>query len=273
MKRLYAVISALLLAGCVSTRQSDGFKLATFGRHIVDAAKQKDISVAEMAAIAKSWGYNGVDLWVGKDEAFIEDFAAAGLKPSAVIVFANLAVNASADKAAAAIDLAQRTGCGRVMVVPGFLDKGEKREVVWPTVMRNLSAFVQTCKAEGLDVVIEDFDHDKALIGSADHIRKAITEIPDLGLVLDTGNFENWGDDVLKAADEFLPRIRHVHMKDRDRTDAKKSVVTGTGRIPMRELYGTVRKSGYKGWYTVECFNADDMYTTLRESVKFFKAD
>jgi len=272
MKGFLPVLSALLLVGCASAPEVSAPRLATFGVHLQKAAQERRITVSEMARLAKGWGYDGVDLWVGKDENCAEAFLAAGLKPTVVIVFAELAVNSGAEPAAAAIAYARRVGCGRIMLVPGFLDKGEKREVVWPTVMRNLASFVKTCKDAGLDVVLEDFDHDKVVIGSADHLRKAFAEIPDLGLVLDTGNFESWGDDPVESAREFLPRIRHVHLKDRAQSDPKKSVTIGTGIQPLRQIDDILRAGGYNGWYTVECFDTDDTCTMLRESAKWLRS-
>lgn len=269
-KFLLPVLSALLLAGCASAPERAPAKLATFGCHIQEAAKQRGVTVAEIAKLVKSWGYDGVDLWVGKDENCAEAFLAAGLEPAAVIVFAQLAQNPGTESAASAIAYAKRVGCKRIMLVPGFLDKGEKRAVVWPTVMRNLASFVKTCNDAGLDVVLEDFSNDKILIGSVAHLRKAFAEIPNLGLVLDTGNFAYWGDDPVAATQEFLPRIRHVHLNDRDPKDSNKLVVLGTGSLPLGQLCGLVRTSGYDGWYSVESFGASDMSATLRDSASWF---
>lgn len=243
--------------------------LSTFGLHLIDAAKERGISVAEMARIAMTWGITGFDLFIGFDEQYADSFLSAGMKPSVVIVVADLAHDSGDLRADIAISYAKRTGCRRIMLVPGYLGKGETRDRVWPVVMKNLSDFAARVKNESMDVVLEDFDNLEALIGSAEHLRNAFTAVPDLGLALDTGNFDCWGDDVVAATEEFLPRIRHVHLKDRDPNDKAKSVTLGTGSVPVGEIYNRLLVSGYGGWFTIEGFSAPDMYSFLEQSARY----
>lgn len=267
------VLLALVAAACVSCSQEVQVKhpkLSTFSVHLMAAAEAKGVSVGEMAKEVKSWGITGVDLWLGNDGKVVDEILAAGLKPAAVIAFAEFDDGPSTEVCEEAIAYAKKVGCNRIMIVPGFVNDGETREAVWDKMIENLRNFVRGASAAGIDVVLEDFDHEKGLIGSAEHLRRTFEAIPEVGLAFDTGNFAFWKDDPVAVLKEFLPRVRHVHMKDRDPEIPANSTATGKGTIPIREIYDILQENGYDGWYTIECFNVKDTYSTVRESVDWF---
>lgn len=270
MKKILMLLAAVVFVSAFRSAPARQPKLSTFSVHLMAAAEAKGVSVGEMAREVRSWGITGVDLWLGNDEKVVDEILAAGLEPAAVIAFAEFDDGPSTNVCDAAIAYAKRVGCKRIMIVPGFVNDGETREEVWSKMLANLRNFVRVASAAGIDVVLEDFDHEKGLIGSAEHLRKTFEAIPEVGIAFDTGNFAFWKDDPVAALKEFLPRVRHVHVKDRDPVVPENSTVTGKGTVPIREIYDILRKNGYDGWFTIECFNVKDTYSTVRESAKWF---
>lgn len=94
------------------------------------------------------------------------------------------------------------------------------------------------------------------------------TDPSELGLLFDTGHFAMSGEDPAAALEEFLPRVRHVHLKDLRRTVAEQVerehmsflnavragvfTVPGDGDIDFAPVFGLLERGGYRGWMVVE---------------------
>ncbi|NLJ95458.1 MAG: myo-inosose-2 dehydratase [Clostridiaceae bacterium] len=87
-------------------------------------------------------------------------------------------------------------------------------------------------------------------------------------LLYDTGHFYFSGEDPVEALEKFLPRVRHVHLKD-VRADVLKEVkaqkmsfldavragaftVPGDGHIDFDPVFKLLSENNYKGWMIVE---------------------
>lgn len=95
-----------------------------------------------------------------------------------------------------------------------------------------------------------------------------ITDPDDLGLLFDTGHFAMSGEDPAAALREFLPRVRHIHLKDIRLTVADKArnnrmsfldavkegvfTVPGDGDLDFEPVFRLLEESGYEGWMVVE---------------------
>jgi len=55
------------------------------------------------------------------------------------------------------------------------------------------------------------------------------------------------------AIETIAPVLRHVHISENDRG------TPGRGHIPWDEVFSSVAKTGYDGWYTIEAFSRDDV--------------
>lgn len=248
-------------------------RLSVFHCHVVTMAEQQKVSVAEAARAVRSWGVEGVDVLnapVGTPA--VEAILAAGLKPVSYIVFTDFGASDSTQMVERAFANVRKYGFERVMLVPGFTPKGKTREAAWQEARPRLAGFLARAKAENVTVEVEDFDAKNILLGSPEHLREAFSLFPDLGHVLDTGNYAFWKWDVRQGLREFRSRIRHVHIKDRDRVNPKRSVAHGTGAMPIREVVEELLRSGYAGWFTVECFGSKCMWKDIENSVKFLKS-
>ncbi|GHT98074.1 inosose dehydratase [Spirochaetia bacterium] len=89
-----------------------------------------------------------------------------------------------------------------------------------------------------------------------------------LGLLYDTGHLVFSGEDPLAVLDTWMPRIRHVHLKDVRGAVHKKAVkgkwsflkavkegvftVPGDGDVDFVPLFKALTKANYSGWWVVE---------------------
>ena len=55
------------------------------------------------------------------------------------------------------------------------------------------------------------------------------------------------------AIDTIGPVMTHVHISENDRG------TPGAGHIPWDEVFSSIAKTGYDGWYTIEAFSRDDL--------------
>lgn len=89
-----------------------------------------------------------------------------------------------------------------------------------------------------------------------------------LGLLYDTGHLVFSGEDHIRVLKKWMPRIRHVHLKDMRPVIREKAVagrwsflkavkegvftVPGDGCIDFRPIFDELKKAGYEGWWVVE---------------------
>ena len=94
------------------------------------------------------------------------------------------------------------------------------------------------------------------------------TNPEDVYLCFDTGHFSFSGEDAAECAEEFAPRIGHVHLKDirKDRMETaikegykfRKAVlkgcftVPGDGFVDFPGVFKVLHEAGYEGWLLVE---------------------
>jgi sugar phosphate isomerase/epimerase len=194
----------------------------------------------------------------GRIAESLGDLAALNLRISDLGSSANLHVpdasghQAQLDEAKRFIDLAHRlkTPCVRV-----FGDKwvpGEPHEVTIDRVAASLRELGAYASSGGVTVILEthgDFPHSAIVL---EMMKKA--GMPDVGVLWDTHH--TWVDGREEPAETFKvlgPYVRHVHLKDSvpAGTDVR-YVLTGTGKVPMREIVGVLAKGGYRGIYSFE---------------------
>ena len=267
----FAAAAAWLFGGAVSPVRAEA-RLSVFHNHLCEIARQEGISLTEACARARSWGITHFDFQHDGSEADVATMKAAGLKPASYVFTSDFGHADETDKVRHAFDFIAEQGFVHLMVVPGFTAEGEDRQALRPAMWPRLKALVEEARARRLSVGIEDFDYDRVLLGSRADLRLAFAEIPELGHVLDTGNYAFWHDDCLAALDEFRARINHVHVKDRARDDTNRSVAAGTGTMPVAEVVRRLLASGYDGCFTLECFGSAHMADDLRTSAAYLRS-
>ena len=247
-------------------------RFSVFHDHIVKMAEQEQIPLDDVVRLVRAIGVTGVEVMNTEDKSSVEAVIAAGLEVSRYVVFTDFAKSDSTNEIAEAFAFAARHHVSGIMLVPGYFHTNEMSKAeAWAAMKPRISKFVGEAAKRGISVELEDFDWFEAVVGSRADLRMAFEAEPKLGHVLDTGNYAYWGDDVLAAMREFRPLIRHVHVKDRDRADSRKSVAAGTGTMPLVEIVDSLKKTGYDGWYVIECFGSDHILRDVVKSAKFLQ--
>ena len=110
------------------------------------------------------------------------------------------------------------------------------------------------------------------------------TDSGDLGLLYDTGHFALSGEDPAVALAEFLPRARHVHLKDvrpavaervrnngmsfLDAVRAGVFTVPGDGGLDFVPIFDQLDRGGYSGWMVVEAEQDPSKANPLEYAIK-----
>lgn len=260
------LLLALAVCGCAPRPASP--RLAVFHNHLAEMARQRGVSLAEAVAAARSWGIEGIDVFDEFNQGEAEQMLDLGLACGAFVVCVDFATKDDSEKLDRALAFAVKHKASVIMLVPGQVPDGCTREEAWQAARPRLAAFVARAARAGQRVAVEDFDYGRPIVGSAADLRQAFADIPGLGHVFDTGNYDRWGDDPLACATAFRSRIWHLHVKDLSAETPPRSVAAGTGRIPLAALFAEIGKNGFDGWLTIECFGAPDLWMAVETSAR-----
>ncbi len=197
------------------------------------------------------------------------------------------------------VRLARQFSVGKIMLIPGFVSKKdvhpkrlslilgrEARSSRYHRHVKNMmSALKKICEQagkSGVTVVLEDFDDEKAPFATASQLKHFLEEVPGLYCAFDTGNFLYSEEDAFEVLPMFLPRIRHVHCKDR--TFEKKegetpketvkgremySCAVGSGCIPMERILDEILASGYEDYFAIEHFGSLSQLQDMEQSARW----
>jgi sugar phosphate isomerase/epimerase len=92
-------------------------------------------------------------------------------------------------------------------------------------------------------------------LGSAQMLEAVFARTgPRLGLMLDTAWALDAGEDPVKMAEKFAPRLHGLHLKDFtfDRARKPRDVVVGTGNLDLPGLFKALARGGFKGKLILE---------------------
>lgn len=264
-------------------------RIAVFYGHIVHAAQEQGIGIEEALAWARGLGIEGVE--VDGDRGYDVDELAGMLERTGMACSSIYSIYSWNEDPAdlhgfAHLELAERLGARFVMPIPGFYtsDDLHVRAEELSRMVSGMAALTDEALARGIQPVIEDYDLVTSPISTIAGMQAFTAAIPGLMVALDCGNFRYSAEDVLDAYDAFLPRIRHVHLKDRlivpepsaeleashgkilDAVDGAHMYpcAVGEGQMPIAEVLRRLAAVGYDGWVTIEHFNASH-YTPMIE--------
>ena len=152
--------------------------------------------------------------------------------------------------------------------VPVFAGKPHNTEEQWKTLAEGLDRLGAVAKKIGLTMTYHH--HMGTCVQTTEEIDRLMEMTdPDLvWLLCDTGHLVCSGEDPVAILKKYLPRIRHIHLKDirmevRNRVKAENMsfldgvragmfTVPGDGDIDFEPIFDIVGKSRYDGWYIVE---------------------
>lgn len=151
------------------------------------------------------------------------------------------------------------------------------------TLITSLAEVSEYAKGSHVKVTIENQSNLTRADSKTEDIRYILDSVPDLGFVLDSGNFFCIGEDVLKAYDLLSDKIVRVHAKDweydpygsfvRENIPRFNGTVIGKGLVPIREILQKLKKDNFDGKVVLE-INAGKITTVmLDESANFLRSE
>lgn len=90
---------------------------------------------------------------------------------------------------------------------------------------------------------------------------------PNIKVVFDTGNRIAFGHDIYGDIRALGDAIRHVHIKDKNSSNA--NVLLGTGEVDFLKVFQSLKAIQYDGPYTFETFRGADALRTARYHRQF----
>lgn len=155
------------------------------------------------------------------------------------------------------------------METPLFGSKYRMNDTEWERLCSGLNRLGAIARSE-YGITLAYHHHMGTVVQDPDETERLLsgTDPENLSLLYDTGHFRCCGADPLEMAEKFVPRIRHVHLKD-VRPEIVEKVraehlsflagvrlgmftVPGDGCIDFRPIFRVLSGAGYEGWLLVE---------------------
>lgn len=266
-------------------------KLATFYDHILEMAKQRDMSEQEAMQEAKKLGVQQLEVSVNNGKGHEKELgrllAAVGLGISSIPSFFDFGRDPDVEcQAEPALALAKELGASRLLVIPGFTQGSpEEVEVQTETMVAGTVRLGELAAKADISLTMEDFDNAAAPFSTSHGMLRFINACPGLTACFDTGNFRFMAEDELEAYERLWGHIGHVHLKDRAFAPAYGKTgpvsvdgktlypcATGYGEIKIDEVIARLKADGYDGTYTIEHYDAGDMLDCLKKSAEWVLA-
>jgi len=280
-RTLIATRALPVLIALASCNRTEAPRLSIFADHIATIAQQEEITYADAATRVRNMGYTGVDVSTNIPAHQLHTLDSLGFDHACAIAWIDF-VSGPQDKAEEqALTFMEQSGWTRLLLVPGFLPatSATTSAVTADSVLflrddaiGRIAAFAKRASERGFEVMVEDFDNPRSLCYDTPSLDRLFAASPELGHVFDTGNYLFSGEDVLGALAHFMPRIHHVHLKDRLAPADGKSPAVGKGIVPFEQIIDRLRASHYNGWYTVEHYGSSNMLDDATFSAHYFSA-
>lgn len=155
-----------------------------------------------------------------------------------------------------AIDLARDLNSRLIVIHPGSkFSVLESSELHWSLQIDSMGKILEYAKEQGVLATVENMDSDKDIV--------SVKYWDDLNrLFIDLGSQEKWvtldvthirdTDQVLDFIAKGASHIAHLHLSDG--TAEKMHLPIGTGDLDLRRITSVLRKAGYAGIWSLECF-------------------
>ena len=226
-----------------------------------------DASLAEAAALGRSWGYAGVELRL-IDGQLIDSLmsaaervrvkqmiAAAGLPIVSVDSSIILTSENAGPELRRFLELANDWESPLIRVYGGPLaDEPGTRRTQMETAARALQEASPLAERLGVAVAIETHDS----FSASSVVAELLAMVPSrwVGALWDTHHPHRMGERPAEVYEHIGPRVMHVQVKDARRSAAHKGgwqlVPLGEGEVPVREIIRLLAAAGYRGYISVE---------------------
>lgn len=274
-------------------------KISVFYDHILQAKEQSGKSMSSLLQMVYDEGIRGIEIRLSdllQDETIPSRLQKAGLQISCVFDFYEMGLKNERSRGIQHIDMAEKLGANRILVVPGFLEEEEaetfhlvadsdkiavfmEQNKSIMKMKENLLELVAYAKKSNVLVTVEDFDDRKSPLSRMYAIKWFLEQVPGLAYTLDMGNFIYSNEDVLQAWELLQDYIVHVHCKNRGEDMTVSGginpgllpISTGEGYLPVGKLVENLQEIGYEGYLAIEHFDAPDQEDCIKRSAKYLR--
>lgn len=261
-------------------------KLSVFLDHLLRAAEQTGLPLAEVIAQAQQEGLHAVecDLAALEQETIRRTLRETNMAVSGIYTSFDFRLKGYEEGVKRLLDRAAEMNAGCVMPLPGLLREGEDLEATRRVMADGVSRVCELAKAYGIQVVLEDFGSPRAPFGPLQGLSWFLEQVPALGCALDSGNFRIHAQDALAAYEQLAPRVRHVHLKSWiDRPDYGEELIPaadgfqcypaplGHGPVPNEAVVRALVRDHYEGFCAIEHFSVRDQLSCMIESARWLR--
>lgn len=254
--------------------------------HLREAAVQENCTCLEVLEHAASRGIRSVTVdgryWIENEAELDGLLQKTKMRIDSAFGNFDLAHDHDLDKAEELISFAAKHGVRNVLLVPGFVHTGEKREEVMERIAGHLQTLVTSATTQGVTCSLEDYDHKDAPFGTWQELKWFVTHVEGLGITFDTGNFAYFNQDARESLNELLPYVTSVHCKDRSDVSLRGEeglicpdgrvlfpCAVGEGTIPMEQIVKTLMAAGYDGTLAIEHYGCSKQFDAIAMSADY----
>lgn len=224
--------------------------------HVVFAASENNLSVAEVLKNVKNLGVETLDV---RYERFIDgsttysDIISSHLEIGSVFTMCDLGHSVNIGKEITLVDFCKRNRVKTIMLLTEPYRDDDDKEAYYKLLCQNLRRIIKYAATFNIDVAIENFGKEGSPFAKSEDLEMLFKTVKGLKLIFDASNFMLAGENVLDMADKFMPYIVRLHVKDRTYTynaddyvnvtmDGKESwnTVVGEGDCKIYELIDNV---------------------------------
>jgi inosose dehydratase len=262
-------------------------KKSTFYAHIEGVAQQKNITLEEAFKAVRELGYTGFDCDYEsiKNQGIekFKEYCKLGFKIVSVYRFFDFGNIIDENEIIATVDLVEKVGCPKIMVIPGFYTDENRKKEQFQNMVKGITFLCEEAAKKGITVSVEDYDRIDSPCCLPDGLGAFLDAIPTLRFTVDTGNFYYSRSDLSAAYHRFKEKTVHAHLKDRSNVlitqgDEPAPSLDGTpmypapvggGILPIKNIVQDLLKEDYDGYFTVEMFGSANYYDYLEKSADF----
>lgn len=253
-----------------------GFNGATTMR----ATLEQDVSAASAA------GFKALEIWAGKMNHYLQShtlddlralFTAHGMQPVSInsiehITFKGDGFAEIREQCRRYSEIAEALGCDKIVVVPSPTPAGATWDDIKRESIRVLGDLAKIAAAHNLKLAYEFLGQPDCSVSTLAQCWEIVREanLPNVGLVLDTFHFYAGGstlDSILQVAPDKIYILHINDAEDKPRatlTDAHR-LLPGEGVIPLLDILGNLRTTGFDGLCSIELFRPGYWKRNARE--------
>ena len=235
-------------------------KLGINFEHVVASANESNTSIFETLKKLKLYGISSVDILSSRifcDASPVKkDLLLSGVSADCVFFMGDFGHDENIGYALSVVDFCAENGVKQIMLLTKEFATNDDLVKYDALLKRNLRRIVKYAKNFNVKVAIENFGGEFSAFSTVERVLNLVKSIKDLGVIFDSGNFLQAGEDPLNAVKVLMPYLHRVHLKDRTYTevigspmkpsiDGKNTYTTtlGEGDSKIKEIISEVNKN------------------------------